>query len=177
MKVVWKTGVACGLLIVGLAVIAFLWRPGFAGREEIGQPSGQKPDVRMPDCGAACLYLICKASGQQQSLSFLRELTNTTALATTMYNVKEAAEQLGFRVEACRGTFASLHEHVKQPNHYAILHYQMGHFVAVMGVSGKERVRVVDVGAGIQDLNDADLHKEGKWQGAMLLLATPEDPE
>jgi ABC-type bacteriocin/lantibiotic exporter with double-glycine peptidase domain len=123
-----------------------------------------------PDCGASSLYLVCKMDGRAHSLDFLRQLTKTTPRGTTMFDLKEATASLGYQVEAYRGSFASLLEHVGKPNQYAILHYKRGHFVTAVRSPAFNKVRVLDSALLIEDLAESELMVSKGWAGDMLLI-------
>jgi ATP-binding cassette subfamily B protein len=164
------------LVVLGCSLAAFgwvWWRPA-------GPPAAEASpiltsDNRTVDCGAASLYVVCKAAGREQPLDYLRTLTKTSDLGTSMLYLKEAAEAVGLEVEACRVPFRLLHEHVAKPNHYAILHSRIGHFAAVMAVADEDRVRVLDNALGVQDLAEDDFTRIYQWEGAVLLLKAPPD--
>ena len=55
------------------------------------------------DCGVCSLLSIIRYYGGDVSKECLRDLTNTTKAGVSAYKLVEAAEKLGFRVEALNG--------------------------------------------------------------------------
>ncbi len=150
---------------------------GILGRRppELSGPSAIPRGHMAMDCGAAALFIISHLNGGTQSLAALRDLTSTSELGTNMLNLKEAATSIGFGAHGNRGDFNDLVSYVRKPRRYAVLHFRMGHFMAVVGASGDySRVRVVDPSIGIQDFGPEDLQSL-KWSGVMLVLEAPEE--
>jgi len=63
----------------------------------------------------ACLYLICRLNGNDHSLDDLRKLAKTSVLGTDMLSLKETAVAVGFEVDACACSFATLCERNRSP--------------------------------------------------------------
>ena len=125
---------------------------------------------RATDCGAASLYIVCKLAGREVPLAQLRTMTKTSAMGTSMFNLKEAAELLGFEVEACRCPFNALRKHVSRPHRYAILYLEIGHFVAVVQPIGTDAVRVLETSSGILELSERAFRDQYLWKGSCLLI-------
>jgi ABC-type bacteriocin/lantibiotic exporter with double-glycine peptidase domain len=114
-------------------------------------------------------------AGKSHTVESLKQLTKTSASGTTMLNLKQAAERLDFHVEARKGNWRALSEHLQHPGHYAILHTirdRRGHFVALVGALNEKSVRVADVVRGVQDLDERSFFENYVWEGSMLLLST-----
>lgn len=54
------------------------------------------------DCGVACLLSMIRRYGGNQSIDYLRKLTNTGKEGTTAYRLVSAAKEIGFDAEAYR---------------------------------------------------------------------------
>lgn len=121
------------------------------------------------NCGAASLYLICRRAQRPQSLDNLLTITHTGVLGTSMLNLRRAAEELGWRVEAYQDTFRTLRSHVKK-HAYAILHVNGNHFVAVLGAAGADDLYIADPALGVQCLDQERFEEAYDWDGVMLLL-------
>jgi ATP-binding cassette subfamily B protein len=156
------------MIILGICASACAWNYFRAEPETYG--SSFPPSGRQVDCGACSLYVICKIVGREQSLEYLRGLTKTSNLGTNMFNLKEAAEIIGFDTEGCQLSFSALHQELAYHGKYAILHSQHDHFVAVVGTAGADRIRLLDNVLGIQDLSEEDVNRIYHWDGATLLL-------
>ena len=121
------------------------------------------------DCGAISLYLICRASGISSSLEEIRKLTKTSVTGTSMYDIKEAAEQQGFQSRGTKCSFEALWDYLSGRGHYAILYFRSGHFdPAVQIADGK--IRIVDTRRlETKDCSAEELNKMG-WDETALLL-------
>ena len=139
-------GILLVMLIIAALIIGFPML--IEGREDIGErhaiPSRVLPAMLAADCGASSLYAVCKLDGKNFSLPYLRELTKTTVLGNSMYDLKQAAE--------------------------SILFLEKGHFVVAMEGRKKDAVRILDVLDGIKDLNESELENRLNWKGKALLL-------
>jgi ABC-type bacteriocin/lantibiotic exporter with double-glycine peptidase domain len=121
------------------------------------------------DCGAISLYLICRISETPSSLDEIRKLTKTSVTGTSMFDLKEAAERLGFRAKGAKCSFESLGDHLSEQGHYAILYLRGGHFdSAVQVADGK--IRIIDTRRlETKDCSAEDLNRMG-WDETALLL-------
>ena len=121
------------------------------------------------DCGAISLYLICRISETSSSLEEIRKMTKTSVTGTSMFDLKEAAEQLGFQARGSKYSFESLGDYLSEQGHYAILYFKGGHFdPAVQAADGK--IRIIDTGRlETKDLSAEELNNMG-WDGTALLL-------
>ena len=121
------------------------------------------------DCGAISLYLICRISGTSSSLEEIRKLTKISVTGTSMFDIKEAAEQLGFRARGSKCSFGTLWDHLSDRGHFAILYFQGGHFdPAVQIADGK--IRIIDTRRlEVRDCAAEDLSRMG-WDETALLL-------
>jgi ABC-type bacteriocin/lantibiotic exporter with double-glycine peptidase domain len=121
------------------------------------------------DCGAISLYLICRISETSSSLEEIRKLTKTSVTGTSMFDIKEAAEQLGFRARGAKCSFETLEDHLSEQGHYAILYFRGGHFdPAVQVADGK--IKVIDTRRlETKDCSGEDLSRMG-WDETALLL-------
>jgi ATP-binding cassette subfamily B protein len=50
------------------------------------------------DCGPTCLRMVAKHYGRTVSLQKLRDLSETTREGSSLKNIADAAERLGFRI-------------------------------------------------------------------------------
>jgi ABC-type bacteriocin/lantibiotic exporter with double-glycine peptidase domain len=134
-----------------------------------GDPQSVLPGRRQ-DCGAKCLYLICKAAGKDSSIAQVRKLSKTTNDGTNMLELKNAAVALGFQVEAYDLPFRELRDFLSVDGRYAILHSSAEHFFPALGRCGN-KVRVLDPAIGIEDVGEEQLRSARyQWNGKALLL-------
>jgi len=162
------------LLVVFLLgfVAGWLFLLGPSGGDAVrlgldANPMGQATD---PHCGPASLYFICEADGRRVPLRSLRDLVPHTVTGTTLLDLKKAAIRLGFDVDARRTTLRLLRKHLTGPARYAILHVDGNHFVAVLGTSGADSIRIADSSRGIGDMDKRAFRHAYRWDGAALLL-------
>ena len=67
------------------------------------------------DCGATCLRMIAKYYGKTFSLQDLRQASQTTREGTSLLNLSDAAEKIGFRTLGVKVPFQKLVENVSLP--------------------------------------------------------------
>lgn len=91
------------------------------------------------DCGATCLNMITDHYGLDVDIESLRILCNTTREGTSMLNISNAAESLGFRSLGASITLDQLYEEVPLP---CILHWKQRHFVVCYGIVKKKGARL-----------------------------------
>jgi ABC-type bacteriocin/lantibiotic exporter with double-glycine peptidase domain len=124
------------------------------------------------DCGAASLYVACRALDVPASLDDLRTSTRTSAAGTSLYDLNVAAAELRLSPRACRGDFTALAAHLSSRDRAAVLFLRPGHFVAAMGCDDG-RVCVADPALGVAWLPEKELIEALEWRGEMLLLERP----
>jgi ATP-binding cassette subfamily B protein len=122
------------------------------------------------DCGAAALATLALHHGKHLGLQQARELAGTDSVGTNLGGVLQAAERLGFRARAAKGTFEAL-LHASLP---LIAHVRteagLGHFVVVYEVRAK-KVVLADPAEGIVTWSGEEFRE--RWSG-YLILATPD---
>lgn len=121
------------------------------------------PQAEEMDCGAACLTMICRHHGLSLTLGRVRELVGVGADGSSLDNIAQAAESLGF---TSRGVQASLGA-LKSFELPFVAHWEGYHFVVVYGMSD-DHIWVADPGPGFKKLSVADF--ERGWTGSCLLL-------
>ncbi|HMX40230.1 MAG TPA: peptidase domain-containing ABC transporter [Saprospiraceae bacterium] len=125
------------------------------------------------DCGAACLRMIAKHYGRHYSLESLRALSNIDKGGTTLNNLAEAAEKIGFRTLGVKTELGRLQQDVPLP---CVAHWQQDHLVVVHHIE-KGYVYIADPAAGLQQMSEQDFLDgwisdvvNSKAQGVLLLL-------
>lgn len=106
-------------------------------------PFYKQPDHM--DCGPTCLRMIAKHYGRTISLHKLRAISETTREGSTLKNIAEAAENIGFRSLGIKVDFNKLKEDAPLP---CIVYWQQRHFVIVYKFT-KKQVFVADPGHGL----------------------------
>lgn len=87
------------------------------------------------DCGATCLRMICNFYGINYSLERLTKYTRTTRSGTSVYNLLEASEKLGFRTLCVKIDLQMLRNEAPLP---CILHWNQNHFVVLYKIKKKK---------------------------------------
>src|SRR5690554_12289 len=107
------------------------------------------------DCGATCLKIICNYYGRDYSLNELLLLTETQRTGTSVLNLSDAAEKIGFRTLCVKIDFIQFKKDILLP---CIIHWQQNHFVVVYKIS-KKYVFVVDPAHGLIKYKVSDFIK------------------
>ncbi|UCS92397.1 peptidase domain-containing ABC transporter [Echinicola marina] len=97
------------------------------------------------DCGPTCLRIVSKYYKKNFSLKTLNELSETTREGTTLLNLSDAAEKLGYRTIGLKLTFSELLSRINLP---CIVHWENKHFVVVYKIK-KDKVSVSDPAFGL----------------------------
>ena len=119
------------------------------------------------DCGVACLLSIVRYHNGDSSIEYLRTLSGTDRVGTTMLGLSQAATALGLNVE---GLVAGECADLKTLNHPAILHvvndsgYE--HFV-VYYQSHEDAYVIGDPAKGVKTITNDDLNR--MWTSKRLM--------
>lgn len=135
------------------------------------------------ECGPIALFHVCQADGKRIDLGELSRAIRVGENGTTLLELKQAAESLGFGVVGVKVSAAGLVEFMSHPQRYAILHMNGNHFVAVLGLTPGGELRVVDAYQQPDTVPPSELPNRG-WGGVALFLTgtsqvgalTPADP-
>lgn len=101
------------------------------------------------DCGVCSLLSIIRYYGGDVSKECLRDLTNTTKAGVSAYKLVEAAEKLGFRVEALNGEIEKINVNNLPCIAHVIINKSYQHFIVIYKLdfdSGK--VQIMDPARG-----------------------------
>lgn len=139
------------------------------------------------DCGPTCLRMVAKFYGRTISLSKLRTLSETTREGSSLKNIADTAEKIGFRTLGVKVTFQKFAEEAPLP---CIVYWQQKHFVVVYKIHtpksplkrGETKVYVSDPAHGLLTYTKDEFIKN--WIGnnansnteegiALLLESTP----
>jgi len=97
------------------------------------------------DCGATCLQMLAKHHGRTIGLVKLRKLSETTREGSSLKNIADAAEKIGFRTLGVKINFKKLEEEVPLP---CIAYWNQQHFIVVYKIK-KNIVFVADPAHGL----------------------------
>lgn len=125
------------------------------------------------NCGPACLRMVFKYYGKTYTEKFLSEITHVNDKGTTMFELFDAAESLGFKPEGLEVDFQSLSKNVKLP---CIAYWKSNHFVVVYKIEDS-KVYVADPADSLRiyDKNEfcnlwEDPKNNGKKLGYILTI-------
>ncbi|MEM7579524.1 MAG: peptidase domain-containing ABC transporter [Mastigocoleus sp.] len=118
------------------------------------------------DCGPACLATISKYYGRLFTINRTREASGTGQLGTTLLNLKQGAQVLGFDARGVKAVI-DLVDRQKIPLP-AIIHWKGNHWTVLYGRRGKKYI-VADPLVGVRYLTKEAL-LTGWSDGVMLLL-------
>lgn len=97
-------------------------------------------------CGAACLYMVCRHYGMRISLDEVDTLCVPTKEGMSMLGLKESARHLGLECSAFKAPLAILGK-MQLP---CLLHWNQNHYVVLYGIDRKfKKFRIADPGKGL----------------------------
>jgi ATP-binding cassette subfamily B protein len=123
------------------------------------------------DCGPTCLRIICDYYGKEFSLEYLRRLTHTTRVGSTLLGISEAAEKLGLRTIGAKLSYEDLLTDVPMP---CIGYWYQRHFIVIYKVT-KNKVHVSDPAHGLITYTKAEFLKgwaADNEEGVILSIET-----
>jgi len=126
------------------------------------------PQLDEMDCGPTCLRMIAKHYGRTISLEKLRKLSETTREGSSLRNIADTSEKIGFRSLGVKINFKKLLEEAPLP---AIVFWQQHHFVVVYKIK-ENTVYVADPAHGLLKYSKDEFIK--KWIGAEAKEETEE---
>lgn len=88
--------------------------------------------VGAADCGVACLKMVCEYYGKYFDLHFLRDRCKITKSGVSLFNISEAAEELGLKTLTVKIDKDLLYEAVQE--YPLILHWRNEHFVVIYAI-------------------------------------------
>lgn len=121
------------------------------------------------DCGPTCLRIISKYYGCEFTLDYLRKLCSTNRTGSSMYDLREAANEIGFAATGIRITADELMKGELLP---CIAHWQQRHFVVIYKIKNG-LISVSDPAHGRIKYNREDFLKgwsAGNNEGFLLVL-------
>ncbi|MGE3850276.1 MAG: ABC transporter transmembrane domain-containing protein [Planctomycetota bacterium] len=118
------------------------------------------------DCGAACLAMVAKHYGRTLALARLRDLSKMTLTGSSLANLCDAAEAIGFTTKVVRTTLNAL-AGLPLP---CVANVHGNHYVVVWAVTRKH-VIVGDPAIGTLKMTRAEFEK--MWLGTLAMLMLP----
>ncbi|HYC38202.1 MAG TPA: peptidase domain-containing ABC transporter [Usitatibacter sp.] len=89
-----------------------------------------------PECGIACLAMVSSFHGHRTDLSAMRMRLSPSLKGITLKHIAQIAETMGMTARGVQVPLESLGK-LRLP---AVLHWDMNHFVVLVGVSGRKIV-------------------------------------
>lgn len=120
-------------------------------------PNYRQPDRK--DCGPTSLKIVAKHYGRQVSIAATRKWTHTTRTGSSLLNLCDAAEHMGFKAMGVRVSFRHLMQEIALP---CIVHWKEDHYVVVYKVR-ENKVYLSDPAVGLLTL-DKESFLNG-WMG------------
>lgn len=96
-------------------------------------------------CGVACLSMICRYYGNEESSKYLLNCCRPTSEGVSMLTLNDAAIALGFRAVCARISPSKL----VQNSFPCILHWNQNHFVVIYKVKKGRKFYIADPGKGL----------------------------
>lgn len=129
------------------------------------------------DCGPTCLKIISKFYGKIFSIQYLRELSETTRDGSSLLNISDAAEKLGYRSLGVKINYKTLKQDVPMP---CIIHWNEFHFVVVYNIDKNDNIYISDPSYGLITYNKNEFinlwigenANENTNEGIALILET-----
>jgi ATP-binding cassette subfamily B protein len=123
------------------------------------------------DCGPSCLRMLAQHYGKYYSAHTLRAKSGLTRTGTTILQISNAAESIGFKTQILAPDFSQLKDGLVLP---CIIPWNNTHFVVVYKIKGN-KVYVADPAIGLITYKTKDFlkgwtDKEGQLEGVVLLL-------
>lgn len=137
----------------------------FKGKKLASFPFFRQPDAK--DCGPTCLRMILKHYGKDTTISYLRDISETTREGSSAENLLRAAESLGFEAIVVKMDCEALRTDAPLP---AILHWDSNHFVVIYKIE-RNRFYIADPSSGRLVLTRKEFVNH--WAGGQ----TGSDPE
>lgn len=107
------------------------------------------------DCGPTCLRMIAKHYGRSMSLEKIRSYTETNRDGTSLKNIAQTAEKIGFRTLGVKINFNQLEEEAPLP---AIVLWRQRHYVVVYKIK-RGTVYVADPAHGLLKYSESEFIK------------------
>ena len=127
-------------------------------------------------CGASCLWMICRHFGITAGMERIEELCPPSKLGVSLNTIRIAAETLGLHAEAGRLAVERLGE-CPLP---ALLHWRQNHYVVLYRISKNgERYHIADPAKGRYTCNRAEMEENWCYDGRLgiAMLFQPDGDE
>ena len=120
------------------------------------------------ECGSAALLSIIRYYHGDISINRLVELTNTTKMGTSFYDLKQAAFELGLEAKGYKVEDIKSLQEIKDPYICQFQDNNLSHFVVVYKLNN-EKVTIMDPAKGKVIMNVIDFSL--KWTGYIMVFS------
>ncbi|MBF0100618.1 MAG: peptidase domain-containing ABC transporter [Desulfobacterales bacterium] len=115
------------------------------------------------DCGAACLTMICRFYGKYVGINFMRDLVQVSRSGTSMQNLIQASNELGFEATPMKSNL----DHLMQSHLPAIVNWLGAHWMVVYKITGHV-IHLSDPAQGLIKMSVKEFSQG--WNGYTLFL-------
>lgn len=126
-------------------------------------------------CGVACLQIVCSFYGRDYSADLLSKICYATTEGVSMFDIKEAANILGFNTMCARAEIKDLYK-ASGP---CILYWNQNHFVVLLNIKKNQFFNVMDPAKGrvVYSLEEFCQHWiskscNGREEGIVMFMET-----
>ena len=126
-------------------------------------------------CGVACLQIVCSFYGRDYSADLLSKICYATTEGVSMFDIKEAANMLGFNTMRARAEIKDLYK-ASGP---CILYWNQNHFVVLLNIKKNQFFNVMDPAKGrvVYSLEEFCQHWiskscNGREEGIVMFMET-----
>ncbi|NJK82670.1 MAG: peptidase domain-containing ABC transporter [Saprospiraceae bacterium] len=125
------------------------------------------------DCGVACLLMLTRYYGGNNTLEKIRASSGTSTEGTTLLGMYQAAQALGFKAEGCKADIAALISHGKPLILHLTLEQGLQHYVVVCPPSSQHEAvfLIADPAKGVYQLSGEALEKFNGFPKKCLILS------
>jgi ATP-binding cassette subfamily B protein len=121
------------------------------------------------DCGACCLLSIIKYYGGNIPLERLKEMTKTTRLGTTAFNITLAAKEMNFTTKGIKCDINDIKNTILPCIAHVVIDNKYKHYVVIYKVDQKKRMLIIgDPNKGIKKYSFDEFEKI--WSKVLILL-------
>ncbi len=119
------------------------------------------------DCGPAVLLSILKYFGGMDSLVHVRELCNTSSEGTSLFDIIQAAGQLGLEASGAKGNYNDLMRENLPCIAHVVLENRLQHFIVIYKIN-ETGILAGDPARGLVKINCEDF--ESIWKSNIVIL-------
>ena len=121
------------------------------------------------DCGPACLLMIIRYYKGNVSISKIREMTKTGKSGTSLYNLIECANNIGFSARGFRASIDDMRDVVLPCIAHVIIDGIYKHYIVIYNINfEKQIITIADPDRGLRKIDFDDFNNI--WNGIIVVL-------